>query len=144
MAALKPLPWLTFVIEIATVFVLPAGKTKKNTRFQGNYYFKYDIDHPEHNLIARHWEMKRGELIRGGYSFLQPDNRVRTVEYVVEGRKGLRAAVDYRKPPGNYGENWKRNYIDIKMVEVPAEPVPVVAFDLRGSLGLFWVILKYF
>lgn len=39
-------------------------------------------------------------MIRGAYSLLQPDNRIRSVEYQVDGHKGFRAVVKYRTPTG--------------------------------------------
>lgn len=68
--------------------------------FQDNYFFKYNVEQPQHNVVTQHWEERKGDLVRGDYSLLQPDNKIRLVEYVVDGEKGFRAAVKYRKPPG--------------------------------------------
>ncbi|XP_019877465.1 uncharacterized protein LOC109605339 [Aethina tumida] len=61
-----------------------------------SYSFKYSID--RFNLITHHEEERKDDSVHGFYSLLQPDGRVRLVEYRVEGNKGFRAFVKYNKP----------------------------------------------
>ena len=65
---------------------------------QVSYTFRYAID--ESRVVTQHWEERRADIVHGSYSFLEPDGKVRVVEYQVNGKKGFRAAVTFRKPPG--------------------------------------------
>lgn len=46
------------------------------------------------------WEDRHGEYVKGGYSMLDADGKIRTVNYEVDGRRGFHAVVK-RKFPGN-------------------------------------------
>ncbi|XP_031346038.1 uncharacterized protein LOC116172867 [Photinus pyralis] len=54
------------------------------------------------NIAIHHWEKGRGNFVKGSYSLLDSDGRVRTVDYEVEGDRGFRAVVSYRPPGGSY------------------------------------------
>lgn len=45
------------------------------------------------------WEDRLGEFVKGAYSMLDADGKIRTVHYEVDGRKGFHAIVK-RKYPG--------------------------------------------
>ncbi|XP_022903284.1 cuticle protein 7-like [Onthophagus taurus] len=64
------------------------------------YSFKYAIDQGNIGLRTHHFEERNGDLVRGSYSLLEHDGRIRIVEYEVAGPKGFRAVINYRRPPG--------------------------------------------
>lgn len=66
--------------------------------FQVNYEFSYNIPAKDLGVVAQHWEKSHNDKVRGTYLHLQPDQRVRVVEYVVDGARGFIASVKYRKP----------------------------------------------
>ncbi|KAF5297745.1 hypothetical protein FQR65_LT09919 [Abscondita terminalis] len=57
-----------------------------------------------HAVVSHHWEQRDGDCVRGGYSFLDSDGRVRVVQYHVHGNKGFRAVVNFRRQ-GNCENN---------------------------------------
>lgn len=44
------------------------------------------------------WEHRIGEYVKGAYSVMQPDGRVRTVDYEVDGKSGYRAIIRMSEP----------------------------------------------
>lgn len=50
--------------------------------------------------VMDRWEQRIGEYVKGAYSVLDPDGRVRTVDYEVDGKKGYNAVVRLNKPGG--------------------------------------------
>ncbi|KAK4880002.1 hypothetical protein RN001_008148 [Aquatica leii] len=54
-----------------------------------------------HAVVSHHWEERNDNYVRGGYSFLDSDGRVRVVQYHVNGNKGFRAVVTFRQPWNN-------------------------------------------
>ncbi|KAK9719575.1 Insect cuticle protein [Popillia japonica] len=64
------------------------------------YSFRYGVEAPHLGLLTHHYEERKGDLVRGSYSLLERDGRIRIVEYKVDGKRGFRAFVTYRKPPG--------------------------------------------
>lgn len=65
------------------------------------YSFRYGVEATHLGLLTHHYEERKGDLVRGSYSLLESDGRIRIVEYKVDGKKGFRAFVKYRRPPGN-------------------------------------------
>ncbi|KAF5288918.1 hypothetical protein FQA39_LY03797 [Lamprigera yunnana] len=51
-------------------------------------------------VVTHHWEERNDDCVRGSYSLLDADGRVRVVQYHVEGDKGFRAVVTFRPPGG--------------------------------------------
>ncbi|KAF2900588.1 hypothetical protein ILUMI_05598, partial [Ignelater luminosus] len=66
----------------------------------GSYSFGYAVEAAETGVVTQHWEERRGEIVRGEYSLLDADGRVRVVLYQVEGDGGFRAVVTFRPPGG--------------------------------------------
>ncbi|XP_017778971.1 PREDICTED: uncharacterized protein LOC108564433 isoform X2 [Nicrophorus vespilloides] len=64
-----------------------------------SYSFKYSVDEPKLGIVTHHWEERNGGKVRGGYSLLEPNGKVRVVEYQVDGNKGFKAFVTFRRPP---------------------------------------------
>lgn len=52
--------------------------------------------------MTHHWEERKGDLVRGAYSLLEPNGKVRTVQYQADDRRGFRAVVKHRNPPGKF------------------------------------------
>lgn len=44
------------------------------------------------------WEHRIGEYVKGAYSVLDPDGRIRTVDYEVDGHKGYHAVIRMNEP----------------------------------------------
>lgn len=44
------------------------------------------------------WEHRVGEYVKGAYSVLDPDGRIRTVDYEVDGKKGYHAVIRMNEP----------------------------------------------
>lgn len=65
------------------------------------YDFAYAIDDAASGLVTDRWEEKRGGVVKGAYSLLEPGGNVRTVDYQVDGGGGFKAIVRTRRP-GHY------------------------------------------
>ncbi|XP_044728763.1 larval cuticle protein A2B-like [Chrysoperla carnea] len=65
------------------------------------YNFRYAVEDPVNNVFNDHWEHRIGDFVKGGYSLLDPDGKIRTVLYEVDGKRGFRAYIR-RKKPGPY------------------------------------------
>lgn len=48
------------------------------------------------------WEQRIGEYVKGAYSVVEPDGRVRTVDYEVDGKKGYHAVIRMNEPSEYY------------------------------------------
>ncbi|XP_063922719.1 cuticle protein 8-like [Zophobas morio] len=92
--------FITFSLNLGIVLlaIVPAERLWCNGANEVSYTFRYAID--ESRVVTQHWEERRADIVHGSYSFLEPDGKVRVVEYQVNGKKGFRAAVTFRKPPG--------------------------------------------
>lgn len=66
---------------------------------QVKYDFRYSVNEPTYGVVMDQWEDRHGEYVKGGYSMLDADGKIRTVNYEVDGRKGFHAVVN-RKYPG--------------------------------------------
>lgn len=67
--------------------------------FQVEYHYRYAIDESKSKgPIMDRWEHRIGEYVKGAYSVMQPDGRVRTVDYEVDGEKGYRAIIRMSEP----------------------------------------------
>ena len=64
---------------------------------QVTYCFKYFIEEPNFGVFTHHNEEREGDLVRGSYSLLQPDGRLRIVNYQVDTASGFRPFVLYRQ-----------------------------------------------
>ncbi|XP_017778972.1 PREDICTED: uncharacterized protein LOC108564433 isoform X3 [Nicrophorus vespilloides] len=94
-----------------------------------SYSFKYSVDEPKLGIVTHHWEERNGGKVRGGYSLLEPNGKVRVVEYQVDGNKGFKAFVTFRRPPGQFVGHLKfpnQYQTPIRL----AEPVGLITPDL--------------
>ncbi|XP_069705124.1 uncharacterized protein [Periplaneta americana] len=62
------------------------------------YDYRYAVDDPKSGVINDRWEQRYGEYVKGAYSVLDPDGRVRTVDYEVDGPKGFHAVIRTQFP----------------------------------------------
>lgn len=53
------------------------------------------------DVVTHHWEERRGDLVHGAYSLLEPNGKIRVVEYQADDKRGFRAVVKHRNQPGN-------------------------------------------
>ncbi|XP_014285699.3 uncharacterized protein [Halyomorpha halys] len=65
----------------------------KGTGNEVQYDFGYAIDDRASGLVTDRWEEKRGGVVKGAYSLLEPGGSIRTVDYQVDGGGGFRAIV---------------------------------------------------
>ncbi|XP_047098338.1 uncharacterized protein LOC124712085 [Schistocerca piceifrons] len=75
--------------------VLPTLPGNKEVR----YDFRYAVDDAESGVVSDRWESRVGEYVKGAYSLLGPDGKVRTVDYEVDGDNGFHAVVRSHPPP---------------------------------------------
>ncbi|XP_076269979.1 uncharacterized protein LOC143202384 isoform X2 [Rhynchophorus ferrugineus] len=66
---------------------------------KGYYSFEYSID--TNDIVSHHSEEGHEDFAKGYYSFVQPDGRIRSVHYQVDGHKGFRVFVKYRSLTNN-------------------------------------------
>jgi Insect cuticle protein. len=56
------------------------------------------VDDPKSGVINDQWEHRYGEYVKGAYSLLGPDGKLRIVDYEVDGHKGFHAVVRTQYP----------------------------------------------
>jgi hypothetical protein len=59
-----------------------------------NYMFAYDVNNPQTGDIKNQQESRRGDIVLGQYSLVQPDGVRRTVEYKADDHSGFQATVN--------------------------------------------------
>lgn len=62
------------------------------------YSFSYAVEAGD--VVTHHWEERRGDLLRGSYSLLEPNGKIRVVQYQADDTRGFRAVVKHRNQPG--------------------------------------------
>jgi hypothetical protein len=67
------------------------------------YDYRYAVDDPLSGVINDRWEHRHGDYVKGAYSVLGPDGRVRTVDYEVDGPKGFHAVIRTQFPSESSG-----------------------------------------
>lgn len=63
------------------------------------------------NVVTHRWEERRGDLVHGSYSLLEPDGRIRVVEYTADDVEGFKAVVKHRSPPGKCVSIYVKNLL---------------------------------
>lgn len=66
------------------------------------YEYRYAVDDPISGVINDRWEHRHGEYVKGAYSVLEPDGKVRTVDYEVDGPKGFHAVIRTQIPSNRW------------------------------------------
>ncbi|KAG5865471.1 hypothetical protein JTB14_010839 [Gonioctena quinquepunctata] len=87
---------------LAQGFVILAVFSERQLCFaeqKSSYMFSYAINTRE--IISHRREESTHGIVRGSFSFLQPDGLIRIVQYRSDERSGFRAVVRYRKPSAN-------------------------------------------
>ncbi|KAL1497022.1 hypothetical protein ABEB36_008053 [Hypothenemus hampei] len=64
---------------------------------QDSYMFEYVID--ADGILSQQTEEKFNNIVRGSYSFLQPDGKIRMVRYKADPITGFRAHIKFRSLP---------------------------------------------
>ncbi|XP_021929257.1 uncharacterized protein LOC110834429 isoform X1 [Zootermopsis nevadensis] len=113
MARNKPFSVNQLVIGVAVVFTVAATSADPKLHSSYNYvtapetpenynevqyHYRYAVDDPLSGVINDRWEHRHGEYVKGAYSVLGPDGRVRTVDYEVDGPKGFHAVIRTQFP----------------------------------------------
>lgn len=63
------------------------------------YHYRYAIDESKSKgPVMDRWEHRVGEYVKGSYSVMQPDGKIRTVDYEVDGEKGYHAIIRMSEP----------------------------------------------
>nr|AYA49935.1 cuticular protein 134 [Leptinotarsa decemlineata] len=62
---------------------------------QNSHSFSYSINSGE--VISHHSEETNWGVVRGSFSFLQPDGQIRVVQYQADEKSGFKVAVHYRR-----------------------------------------------
>ena len=57
------------------------------------YSFNYAVRDLHTGDIKDQWEVREGDVVKGGYSLVEPDGTVRTVEYTADSHNGFNAVV---------------------------------------------------
>jgi hypothetical protein len=66
------------------------------------YHYRYAVDDPISGVINDRWEHRHGEYVKGAYSVLEPDGRLRIVDYEVDGPKGFHAVIRTQFPSKSF------------------------------------------
>lgn len=57
------------------------------------YSYNYIVDDPRSGDTKSHQEIRQGNVVKGSYSFIEPDGTRRTVDYTVDSVNGFNAIV---------------------------------------------------
>lgn len=57
------------------------------------YSYSYIVDDPRSGDSKTQQEVRQGNIVKGSYSFIEPDGTRRTVDYTVDGVNGFNAIV---------------------------------------------------
>ncbi|XP_063241834.1 cuticle protein 19-like [Bacillus rossius redtenbacheri] len=57
------------------------------------YRFDYAVHDPHTGDVKSQWESRDGDVVKGGYSLVEPDGTLRTVEYTSDKHSGFNAVV---------------------------------------------------
>ncbi|XP_050307419.1 cuticle protein 8-like [Anthonomus grandis grandis] len=98
------------------------------------YTFSYVID--AGSVVSQHTEEGSDNMVRGSYSFLQPDGKVRSVWYKVDEGNGFKAFIKYRDINHVTMKGPLRFPSDFRHPIVFEKPVSVITKSLLGEGGL--------
>ncbi|KAK6620550.1 hypothetical protein RUM43_010842 [Polyplax serrata] len=85
------------------------------------YHYRYAVDDSKSKgPVMDRWEQRIGEYVKGAYSVVEPDGRVRTVDYEVDGKKGYHAVIRMNEPSPDLLSFQQLT----KSIELYPEPVP--------------------
>ncbi|XP_065164259.1 larval cuticle protein A2B-like isoform X2 [Atheta coriaria] len=118
---------IIFIITIGLNQLLSVGCRTNNV---DDYSYSYSIQKPEYGIVTHHWEKRHGSVVTGGYSMLDPNGKVRVVEYHVDGGHGFKAFVQYRRPPAGNDLGHLRFPYHYRTPIRLAEPVSLITPDL--------------
>ena len=57
------------------------------------YAFNYGVHDPHTGDIKQQYEERDGDVVKGGYSLVEPDGSIRVVEYTADDQNGFNAVV---------------------------------------------------
>ncbi|XP_050542338.1 cuticle protein 19-like [Daktulosphaira vitifoliae] len=60
-----------------------------------HYTYKYGVKDPHTGDNKEQWEERQGDVVHGGYSFIEPDGRIRKVTYTADKHNGFNAHVEF-------------------------------------------------
>ncbi|XP_063697943.1 cuticle protein 18.6-like [Culicoides brevitarsis] len=81
------------------------------------YSFDYGVSDPHTGDHKKVWEVRIGNVVKGGYTLIEPDGTERIVEYTADDVHGFNAVVKRIKPSG---------YPDIVPYDKPYPILPVI------------------
>ena len=76
----------------------------RKLQVDGEYMYRHATDDwDKSGAVADRWEERKNGVVRGQYALLQPDGKIRTVDYVVnepgKGKGGFKVVVRYWPGP---------------------------------------------
>lgn len=66
---------------------------KKHKDHNVHYKYEYSVNDEKTHDIKKHEEERKGDVVKGQYSLLEPDGNVRTVKYYADWKNGFHAQV---------------------------------------------------
>lgn len=61
-----------------------------------DYSYSYGVKDLHTGDIKHQWEKKEGDVVKGQYSVVEPDGRIRTVDYTADSKNGFNAIVKHK------------------------------------------------
>lgn len=100
--------------------------------FQKNndYSFSYGVKDTHTGDIKHQWEKKEGDVVKGQYSVVEPDGRIRTVDYTADSKSGFNAIVKHRGH-AIHPHTKATSHNNVKL-----SPAPKVATHFESSHGI--------
>ncbi|XP_034238948.1 uncharacterized protein LOC117643896 [Thrips palmi] len=104
-----PLAWLAWCAVLLLLPGMAVADPRQDTGFgraapaahhkdDVHYKYQYAVDDPVSGVVNDRWEQRSGDFVKGQYSLLDPDGKVRIVDYEVDGERGFHAVIHTRYP----------------------------------------------
>lgn len=89
--------------------------------------------------IKHQWEKKEGDVVKGQYSVVEPDGRIRTVDYTADSKNGFNAIVKHKGHaihPHSHASSHSTIKLTPKRKESGSFQVPKVATHFESNHGV--------
>ncbi|XP_054263472.1 cuticle protein 7-like [Macrosteles quadrilineatus] len=104
---------LGYLTLVLSAFAAPSHVVDYHS--PAHYSFEYGVHDPQTGDVKQQSETRKGDVVKGQYSLVEPDGSVRTVDYTADPVNGFNAVVS--KTTGVH---------PVKPVKVPVSVKPVV------------------
>ncbi|KAK6641999.1 hypothetical protein RUM44_013722 [Polyplax serrata] len=84
-----------FVITVVILSCSAHEHHHKEEHAYPKYVFEYGVHDPHTHDAKKQWESRDGDVVKGSYRVIQPDGRIRIVNYYSDGKNGFNAEVKY-------------------------------------------------